>query len=99
MMSMNDNPPIRLNLNIIRSRNLSSDILSSKDSNIITESTLNLRRLYLDGLNIGILDELELFNNITHIYLQRNQLTDLNNLIYCTKLTFLCLANNNINDI
>lgn len=41
-----------------------------------------LTHVYLDGMGVALIDNLELFNKITHLYLQRNLLTELKNLDY-----------------
>lgn len=61
------------------------------------EEMLRVNKLHLDRLGIESLDNLECYTNVTHAYLQYNQIQEMSDaLTFLPNLTFLALFNNKI---
>jgi hypothetical protein len=84
----------------VSTSNISNTDASSNDS---SSQLLSCTHLYLDGLRLSKIDHLELFDHLTHIYLQRNCLTRIDDAFQQASLTkslrFLVLSNNQLTTI
>jgi hypothetical protein len=87
-----------LTLEIIRQRCLPREVLDSDDPKRIDAALLRLERVHLDGLSLNSIDDcFDLMSHtLTHVYLQRNQLTSSLGFQQLRNLRFLTLAHNRI---
>ena len=73
--------------------------LSEDTMEAASKKAFEIRYLGLDRMNIGQIDNLELFHEVTHIYLQHNKIKTLQGFEENKKLRFLAAFNNEITDL
>ena len=91
--------PKRLTFEMIMKRQTQLDQLSEDLVEEESKKAFQIRHLGLDRMNIGQIDNLELFHEVTHIYLQHNKIKVLEGFEENQKLRFLAVFSNLISEV
>jgi len=87
-----------LTLELIRQRCLPREVLDADDPKLVDSALMRLERAHLDGLSLSSVDDcFDLLSHcLSHVYLQRNQLSSTLGFSALRNLRFLMLAHNRI---
>ncbi|KAF0689529.1 Aste57867_19032 [Aphanomyces stellatus] len=94
-------PPTKINMQLIRKcMNLPRGPTSADDDpDAEVDALLKKTTLRLDWLNIGKIENLDVFSHIRELYLQHNAIARIENLDFHTKLEFLVLSYNQLTTV